>query len=69
MMMALDNKNIQKMYLEINKQSLITMLNTLLYLSDSGHLERRYVHVAVKSLRMIMVHKPHVFSGTIHTLK
>ena len=50
--MALNNRNIQISILEINRKSITIWLNNLPYLSDSGHLKRRDVHVALELLKI-----------------
>ena len=48
----LNNRNMQLSILEINRKSMLTMLNKLPYLSDSRHLKSMYVHKEIKSLEI-----------------
>ena len=51
-MMIFYNENVQISILEINKESIITLLNKLPYLSDNIHLKSRYVHVTTELLKI-----------------
>ena len=66
MMMMLNNMNMQIRVYEINRESLITKINGLLYLFDNSNLESRYVHVATE---LCMGHKPPTYLGTTNTLE
>ena len=48
LMIMLNNRNMQINILEINRKSIIKMLNKLLHLSYSRHLKRRQVHVVIE---------------------
>ena len=46
----LNNRNIEISNIEINRGSIIILLNKLPYLSDSKHPKSRYVHVVIEFL-------------------
>ena len=46
--MMLNNRNMQVSILDINRKIITTVLNKLLYPSDSGHGESKHMHVAGK---------------------
>ena len=47
MTMMLNNRNMYISILEINGESIITMLHKLLDMSDSRHLKRRYMQIMI----------------------
>ena len=47
-----NNENTQISILEINRKSIIILLNRLLYVPESRHLKGKYVYVAIKSLKI-----------------
>ena len=49
MIMMLNYRNMQVSILEVSRESIITLLNTLQYLYDSRNLESRYLCVVIKS--------------------
>ena len=51
-MMVLNKRNMQMSILEINGESIITMLNKLPHMSDSRHLKRRYMQIMIKLLKI-----------------
>ena len=52
MTVTLNNRNIQIGIIELNRKSIITLLNKLPYLSDSMHPKTKYVDLAIKLLKI-----------------
>ena len=56
--------------LEINRESIITMMNMVQYLLNSRHLTSRYVHVVIESLNIKYGNvSQSICLGTTNTLK
>ena len=66
---TLGANKIQKSTFEINKESMITMLNMLSYLSDSRHLKVGMCMKWLNYLRFSIGNKPPVLIGTTNTLE
>ena len=64
-----NNRNMYISILEINRKSIIILLNKLPYLSDSRHLKSRYVHISVKSLKVCYGSLATVCLQTTNTLE
>ena len=68
-MMTLNNRNMQIRALEVNRESIITLLTECPYLFDCGHLKSmEYACWELNHLRLSMGHNPTMDVGSKHAL-